>query len=290
MKSISRRKFLENGLLGLAGCACSIGLIGRIASATTSDDSIRFIHVTDTHLDLGKPKTVTWVEMLVDTINTKCQPVDFVLFGGDNFNNNVPGNGDALKFKEIVSALNCPWYSVRGNKESTAKPKGDPLNQNDYAQMFFTSDLKVSGRDWKLEKGKYTLLGIDTTIEQHNNGLYTPATLDFVEKELKTNPDRYYILLNHHPYWNFWGGTAEKDIHKYVLNNADEVKKRLFDYPNLKLTLSGHKHLDHVGKSGRVKIISTLGFVVSQKTKNDHRFRLIEINNGSLTQKVVSIA
>ena len=289
MKSVSRREFLANSMLGLAGCACSIGLIGRIAPATASDDSIRFIHVTDTHLDLDKPKTVTWLEMLVDTINTKLQPVDFVLFGGDNFNNNVPGSSDALKFKEIVSALKCPWYSVRGNKESTPQPKGDPLNQNDYAQMFFSSDLKVRGRDWKLEKGKYTLLGIDTTIERHNNGLYTPESLDFVEKELKTNPDRYYILLNHHPYWNFWGGTDEKKIHKYVLNNADEIKKRLFGYPNLKLTLSGHKHLDHIGTIGRVKVISTLGFVVSQKTANDHRFRLIEINNGTLTQKVISI-
>ncbi len=290
MESLSRREFLKNGALGLAGCTLASSFVGCQSSRTTQDGYLRFIHVTDTHLDLGSPKTVTWVEMLADKINREFSSIDFVLFGGDNFNNNVPGNSDALKFKNIADGLKCPWYSVRGNKESTPKPKDDQLNQSDYARIFFPSNLKVLDRNWKLEKGKYTILGLDTTIEQHNNGIYTPETLDFVEKELKTNPDRYYILLNHQTYWNFWGGTDKSDIHKYVLNNVDEVKKRLFGYPNLKLTLSGHKHLDHVGQSGTVKVISTLGFVVPQNSENDHRFRFVEIKDGAVTQKVVSIA
>ncbi len=290
MESISRREFLKNGALGLAGCSLASGFAGCRSLPTSQDEHLRFIHVTDTHLDPGSPKTVSWVEMLVDKINSEFSVADFVLFGGDNFNNNVPGNSDALKFKNIADGLKCPWYSVRGNKESTPRPEGDPLNQGDYARMFFPSDLKLSGRDWKLDRGKYTILGLDTTIEQNNNGIFTPDTLDFVEKELKTNPNRYYILLNHQTYWNFWGGTDKGDIHKYVLNNVDEVKKRLFGYPNLKLTLSGHKHLDHVGQSETVKVISTLGFVVPQNSENDHRFRFIEIKDDAVTQKVVSIA
>ncbi len=290
MGSLSRRKFLKNGALGLAGCTLGSSIVGCQSSSTTQGGDLRFIHVTDTHLDLGSPKTVCSVETLVDKINSEFSAVDFVLFGGDNFNNNVSGNSDALKFKNIADGLNCPWYSVRGNKESTPKPEDDPLNQGNYARMFFPSDLKVSGRDWKLERGKYTILGLDTTIEQNNNGIFTPGTLDFVEKELKSNPDRYYFLLNHQTYCNFWGGTDKGDIHKYVLNNVDEVKKRLFGYPNLKLTLSGHKHLDHVGQSETVKVISTLGFVVPQNSENDHRFRFIEIKDDSIAEKVVSIA
>jgi len=246
--------------------------------------------VTDTHLDLGKPKSVTWVERLVEKINREFSSVDFVLFGGDNFNNNVSGDADALKFKRIVDSLNRPWYAVRGNKESCPRPKDDPLGQDDFARMFFPSDLKVTGRDWRLDKGRYSVLGLDTTIEQQGNGIYTPETLAFVERELKTNPARHYILLNHQTYGNFWGGTAQSDIHKYVLNNVEEVKKRLFHYPNLKLAISGHKHLDHVGESGTVKVISTLGFVVSQDSEDDHRFRFVEIKGSAVTQKIVSIA
>ncbi len=290
MESISRRELLKNGVLGLTGCSLASSLVGCQSSLPPQSGSLRFIHATDTHLDLGRPETVAWFEMLVDKINREYSSVDLVLFGGDNFNNNVPGNSDALKFINIADGLKCPWFSVRGNKESTPNPKEDSLNQSDFARMFFPSDLKVSGRDWKLQRGNYTILGLDTTIEHNNNGIYTPETLDFVENELKTNPNRDYILLNHQTYWNFWGGTDKADIHKYVLNNVDQVKKRLFGYPNLKLTLSGHKHLDHVDQSGTVKVISTLGFVVPQDSQNDHRFRFVQIQNGQVTQKVDSIA
>lgn len=297
MKKITRREFLKTGSATLVSCTFVLGLGGyhRLLDANASPVSdktvLRFLHVSDTHLDLNNPRTVKWVEMLVEKINRDFTSVEFVLFGGDNFNNNVAAKEDALKFKQIADGLHCPWYSVRGNKESTPKPKDDPLNQNDYARLFFSGDIQVFGRHWKLKKGKYTILGIDTTIEHKNNGIYTSRALSFVEDELKNNPDSYYILLDHHPYENFWGGTTEKDIHKYVLNNADEVKKRLFKYSNLILTLSGHKHLDYVGKNDSVKTIATVGFVVPQDadTENDHRFRYLEIKDNAITEKLVSI-
>lgn len=293
MKKINRRDFVKKGVYSLVA-GSFVSFLPTAAMSTilkTEKDSLQFLHVTDTHLDLGKPKTVKWVEMLIDKINRDYSSVDFVLFGGDNFNNNVSGMDDATKFKNIVDGLNVPWYSVRGNKESSPSPKSDPLNQSDYARMFFPPGLKVVGRDWKLEKDRFTILGIDTTIENRNNGIFTPESLSFVENELKSHPDRHYILLNHQTYGNFWGSTNNKDIFKYVLNNAEEVKKRIFKYPNLILTLSGHKHLDYVGKENNINIIATLGFVVPQDSvnENDHRFRYVKIRNGIVSEKLVSI-
>ncbi len=297
MKPISRRIFIKKSLLGLAGYGLASGFLGGLpVEATTGesaapdlkDECLSFIHVTDTHLDLGKPQSVSWLEMFVERINKDYSHIDLVVFGGDNFNNNVPGQKDAETFKKIVDQLKCPWYSVRGNKESSPKPANDPLNQDDYAKMFFTSGAKVSGRDWSLEKGRYTILGVDTTIEHHNNGMFTPESMDFVEDQLKNNKDRYFILLNHQVYWNFWGEKDQAAIHKYVLNNADQVKKRLFKYPNLKLTLSGHKHLDNVTRDGHVNVISTLGFIVPQGTKKDHQFRVVEMKNGNIVRQQVA--
>ncbi len=290
MTPTTRRKFLKQGAAALAAGAAG-------SSALAADDSdrkgdvLRFVHVTDTHLDLAAPQTLKWMEMLVEKINRDFSSTQFVLFGGDNFNNNVPGKDDAFRFKRIVDRLQLPWYSVRGNKESSPKPAGDALGQRDYAQIYFPSDLKVVGRDWKLEKGRYTILGIDTTITQKNNGVYTPESLAFVESELKSHPERRYILLNHQTYGNFWDSTDETDIHKYVLGNVDEVKKRLFRYRNLTLTLSGHKHLNHVGRSGSVGVIATPGFIVPQDPNNldDHRFRYVELREGAVTERLVSI-
>lgn len=293
---MTRREFLETGALFLGTCSvasvfsgCYSKSVGR--SIEKSNNTLKLIHATDTHLDLGKPETIKWMEMLVKKINRDFPSIDFMLFGGDNFNNNVPGKKDALKFKRIVDALHCPWYSVRGNKESTPKPESDPLNQNDYAKMFFPTDLNVSGRNWKLERGKYTILGIDSTIEQKNNGIFTSETFSYIENELKNNPTKFYILLDHHPYDNFWGSTTDKDIHKYVLNNSGKVKNNLFKYSNLILTLSGHKHLDNVSRENGLTKIATSGFVVPQDADNidDHRFRYIEIQDNIVTEKLISI-
>ncbi len=98
--------------------------------------------------------------------------------------------------------------------------------------------------------------------------------------------------MNHQTYGNFWDGTDEVDIHKYVLGNVDEVKRRLFRYRNLTLTLSGHKHPDHVGRSGSLKVIATLGFIVPQDPNHldDHRFRYLELRGGAVSEKRVGIA
>ena len=294
MKRETRRDFLKKGALGLAAGALAPGLTSCGGGGKgKKEGTLRLLHVTDTHLDLKIPETARWMEMLAKKIDGLPEPVDLVLFGGDNFNNNVPGKADAERFKKILSGLGVPWYAVRGNKESTPKPAGDPLNQADFAAMFFSAPgLEVSGRDWKLKKGNYTILGVDSTLEGKGNGLFSEETLSFVEKELRDNPNRLHILLDHHPYSNYWGGKDPKDLHKYVLGNAEEVRKRLFKYPNLILTLSGHKHLDHVSREGHLTVIATAGFIVPQDPANtdDHRFRLVELQGRTLRQRLLSIA
>ena len=95
MKKITRRKFLKISSIILASWTFALGLGGyrRLLNANASPGSdeaaLRFLHVSDTHLDLNSPKTIKWVEMLVEKINRDFSSVDFVLFGGDNFNNNL---------------------------------------------------------------------------------------------------------------------------------------------------------------------------------------------------------
>jgi len=289
MDEMSRRSFMGKAALGAAGTAALSGC-GTLSFLEQPD--LRFIHVTDTHCDLGKPKTFEWLERFVRKVNTEYSAVDFVLVGGDNFNNNASDKDDALRFKRIMDQLKMPYYAVRGNKESTPAPPGTPLGQKDFDDIFFQKrEMRIRGRDWKVEKGKYVILGIDTTIEGHGNGVFSKRSLDFVENELKRNSGMHYIILNHQTYHNFWGGTSDKDIHKYVLNNVDEVKKRLFKHDNLAMTLSGHKHKDDITKMDGVNVVSTVGFIVGNDgNPDDHRFRYVRMKNGAIdAQRLVSI-
>ncbi|WP_457596392.1 metallophosphoesterase [Hydrogenimonas sp.] len=227
---MNRRDFLKTAALATATLP--------LMAESEPVEVVRFLHITDSHFDTHHPQTMKMMEKLLKALRGHYRDVDFVLFGGDNFNNNAPGRRDAELFKSYLDKLPMPAYLVRGNKESS--PKGDPkLDAEGFKALFFGKDLSVSGGDWALERKGVVILGLDSCVEGHNNGRYTPKTLDFAESWLKKG--RPTVILNHHPYLNYWGGTDPKDLHKYVHNNTQEVQKRLFGYDNLVLTLSGHR-------------------------------------------------
>jgi len=280
MAKITRRGFIK-------GAAAMSAMPFLAEAKETKAETLRFIHITDSHMDLANEESVDAMKLMVEFINTNHKDLDFVLFGGDNFNNNVKGNEDALVYKEIVDKLTCPTYHVRGNKESHPNPD-DAIHLEEFETLFLSSPaLKVNGKDWLLDTKGYALLGLDSCIEGANNGQYTEETMKFAESVLKTG--KRTIILNHHPYTNYWKGTDPKDIHKYVLNNTEEVQKRLFGFENLILTLSGHKHIDSVTKINKTNVIVTRGFI-RPLDMDMYPMRLVEITDGKISEKLIYTA
>jgi len=279
MSKISRRGFIKK--------AIAISTMPLIATAneTGKKETLRFIHITDSHMDLSNEDTVEAVKLATEFINENYKDLDFVLFGGDNFNNNVAGDKDAVVFKQIIETLHCPSLLIRGNKESSPKPASDPINLAQFQKMFhMDKNLKVVGKDWLLSMKGYNILGLDSCIEHQNNGVYTEETLAFAEKTLQNKKPT--VILNHHPYTNYWGGTEAKDIHKYVLGNTDEAQKRLFRYHNLILTLSGHKHIDSVKDLDHTKMVVTRGFI-RPLDLDTYPMRYVEINGNNIMEKLI---
>jgi Icc protein len=280
MRPLSRRGFIKSSMI--------FSMLPLVSYAKDSDkinETLKFIHITDSHLDLADESSVEALEGMVEFLNKNYKDLDFVLFGGDNFNNNVPKATDAIKFKDIISKLNSPYYVVRGNKESSPHPKGDSINLDEFKKMFLSSkSLEVNGKDWLLSTKGYNILGLDSCIENANNGLYEEDTIKFAQKVLDNKKPT--VILNHHPYTNYWKGTEEKDIHKYVLNNSKDVQKRLFSYPNLILTLSGHKHIDSVTTINNTKVIVTRGFVRPLDLDN-YPLRFVEIKGKDISEKLI---
>jgi len=280
MKS-ERRGFIKSAL--------ALGTLPLFANVESKDkdikkDTLKFIHITDSHMDLSDDDSIESIESMVKLVNRDYKDLDFVLFGGDNFNNNVVGDKDALKFKEIIGKIHCPVYSVRGNKESNPNPN-DSIHFDEFKKMFMSSkELQINGKDWLLETKGYNILGLDSCIDGKNNGEYRKETIAFAKKVLEIGQPT--IILNHHPYTNYWKSTDKKDIHKYVLNNTNEVQKELFGYKNLILTLSGHKHIDSITKINNTKVIVTRGFV--RPLDLDHYpMRYVELDNGKINEKLI---
>lgn len=282
MSKFTRRSFLKT--------TAALSTLPFIAEAhnTSNEQILKFIHITDSHMDLDIPESVESIKLMVSFINEKYKELDFVLFGGDNFNNNVKGGEDALLFKSILSKLHCPSYLVRGNKEASPldEKEGFGINLTKFKELFLR-DVTVNGRDWLVEKNGYMILGLDTCIDNQGNGLYTEETFAFVEKNLKLGKPT--LVLNHHPYTNYWKGTDKKDLHKYVLGNTKEVQKRLFSYDNLILTLSGHKHIDSVSQIQKTKLLVTRGFK-RPLDKNQYPMRYVELSGGKVEEKLIYTA
>jgi len=281
MQKISRRGFIKSALAMTA-----LPLVVN-ADTTEKKNSLKFIHITDSHMDLSDKNSVEAMELMVEFVNTNYKDLDFVCFGGDNFNNNVKGNRDALLFKEITDKLHCPTLHVRGNKESSPKPS-DAIHLDEFQKLFVQEKgLSVSGKDWAYEKNGYIFLGLDSCIDGANNGLYTDKTISFAKTML--NKGKPTIALNHHPYTNYWGSTEKKDIHKYVINNSAEIQKELFTYSNLVLTLSGHKHIDSVIEINKTKVIVTRGFI-RPLDLDMYPMRYVEIDNNKISEKLIYTA
>jgi Icc protein len=92
INNISRRGFFKT--------AVALGAMPLMANTDTVAQKLKFIHVTDSHMDLADKESVDAMKLMVEFVNTEYKDLDFVLFGGDNFNNNVVGNADALEFKK----------------------------------------------------------------------------------------------------------------------------------------------------------------------------------------------
>ena len=277
MSEISRRGFIKGAL--------ALGTIPLVGQANiVQNETLKFIHITDSHMDLSDSDSVDSMKLMASFINENYKDLDFVMFGGDNFNNNVKGDKDAQVFKEIIESLHCPALVVRGNKESSPKPK-DGIYENEFQSMFLDGkNLVINGKDWLLEIKGFNVLGLDSCIKDANNGLYTEKTMAFAEKALQNKKPT--VVLNHHPYTNYWGGTEEKDIHKYVLNNTIEVQNRLFRYHNLILTLSGHKHIDSVKELDHTKMVVTRGFV-RPLDLDMYPMRYVEIEGNKVSEKLI---
>jgi len=278
MSKISRRNFLKS--------AMAVGAMPIILNAKEDkkETNLKFIHITDSHMDLSDNTSIEAMELMVSFINKEYKDLDFVLFGGDNFNNNAKGDTDARKFKEIIDTLHCPSYLVRGNKESSPKPK-DGITLDDFREIFLSDkELFIQGKDWMLQKNGYVILGLDSCIEGANNGLYTEETMEFAKTVIRSSKPT--IILNHHPYTNYWGGVEKADLHKYVLNNSDEVQKEILSYENVILTLSGHKHIDSVKEHLGTKMVVTRGFI-RPLDMDMYPMRYVEIKNSNISEKLI---
>jgi predicted MPP superfamily phosphohydrolase len=292
-RELSRRDFVRRSLA--VGQAVFIGgvLVGNFAGCTTAskkDDeteagrktNIKLAHITDTHVTFtGKNGTALKEESfnifrdIIDQIN-EMGDIDFILFGGDNINNTDPGTKGFDEFMNIMSGVKVPYFAQFGNRESSPIPPGVALSKEQYAEKMKGHGLDIGSYSWSVSPVPgLRILGMDTTIEGHDNGEIPQAELKWIKEEIAKYPNDKIVTLSHHLLLPTWG---DRDIpkwkKKYLLKNYQEVNTVLEGAPQVKACLTGHHHVS------RVQIVNGLHYIASPAgVQYPHAFRTITIND-----------
>ncbi|HHD84376.1 MAG TPA: hypothetical protein ENK93_05800, partial [Campylobacteraceae bacterium] len=75
MPKLTRRDFIKS-----AAALSALPILAQ-ASDKESHPTLSFIHVTDSHMDLGDENSVEAMETMASFINKNYKNIDFVLFG-----------------------------------------------------------------------------------------------------------------------------------------------------------------------------------------------------------------
>ncbi len=292
-EGLSRRSFVKRGLA--VGQAVFIGgvLVGNFAGCTTATKkdeetnigrkkSIKFAHITDTHVTFaGKNGTALKEESfdifrdIIGQVNNMPE-IDFILFGGDNINNTDPGAKDFNEFMNIMSSVRVPYFAQFGNREVSPIPPGIALSKRQYAEKMKGHGLDIGRYSWSVSPVPgLRILGLDTTIEGHDNGEIIEEELKWIKKEIAKYPDDMIVTLSHHLLLPTWGNRdIPKWKKKYLLENYQEVNAILGVAPQVKACLMGHHH------ASKIQTVNGLHYIASPAAvQYPHAFRTITIND-----------
>lgn len=275
--------------------------------------TIRFAHLSDIHVKPGiiPEKGMADAFKHVQKLRDK---VDFIINGGDSIMDSLEADKTQTKiqwdlFTGILKKENSlPVYHCIGNHDiwgwflKTNKPEQDPL----YGKGWVVETLSMKNRYYSFSKGKWHFIVLDSTQLNPAGGYIGKLDAEqtsWLEKELAlVPPDSYICLVSHIPILSICAGlffdkTEENGDLKIQRNlmHSDflSLKKIFLNYPNLRVCLSGHIHLqDEVNYLG-VKYYCN-GAVSGNWWKGKFRefapaYAIMELNeDGSSTRKMIS--
>lgn len=232
---------------------------------------IRFAHLSDIHLKPGLIPEAGMAKAFQHAQQLKTK-VDFIINGGDAIMDAL--DADKQKTKEQFDLFNSllkkenslPIYHCIGNHDvwgwfiKQDRPEQDRL----YGKQWVVENFNMPRRFYSFTKGKWHFIVLDSTQLNPAGGYIgklDPEQLDWLQQELKQVPaDQFICFVSHIPILSICAGlffdktepNGDLKIQRNLMHSDFLVLKKLFvQYPNIKICISGHIHLqDEVGYLG----------------------------------------
>jgi len=254
---------------------------------------VKMVFLPDTHISfkenddwiLHKESFVIFQDVM-KSIKTVPE-LDLVVFGGDLTDNDDNALSDLPLFLDSIEDVNFKYFAILGDRDADLK--------NGYTKHDFCAEFRRNGFDnpeltyWvQTLDNNMLLIGLDTSVENKFEGKLPPEELLWLDNTLKSNPDKFTVIVMHHP--AFQATISDKTVwKKFVLQNSDEFLKMINKYPQVKLVLSGHHHNYAVKKiAGKlfISLPSVVTYPNSYKILKIYPGR-VEVENKDITFKQI---
>ncbi len=264
-----------------------------------------FALISDPHITIANPETgwtsppidteptlyaesVELLEAAVETINA-LPDIDFILCAGDLTKDSEPYNHD--RARELLSRFHKPVYCVSGNHDQPRPAKLRPRNMLDPDVVPVTTpEIPQLYGDFGFKDPQRTAYSCDPTPDLHlialcsakpdeDRGYISPATLSWLENDLaaQRDPQRETILMLHHSIIDHVPNeSVNPGFSWFHVENSPQLKALLRKY-NVRLTLSGHLHMQDIKLEDGLYNIATASLA-----GYPHAFRVMTTRPGAI--------
>jgi len=257
---MKRRDFISNSAgLGAAALVDPASLF----KANAKKPPIRVAHLTDMHVKPDKnieasvAKAMHHAQILVPEI-------DFIINGGDAIMDSLEADKEKTQvqwdlFTSILKKeISLPVYHCIGNHDIWGWfiKENKPENERQYGKVWVVETLQMKNRYYSFSKDKWHFIVLDSTQLNPAGGYIgkiDDEQLAWLQTELASVPKQEFIcIVSHIPVLSICAGlffdktesNGDLKIQRNLMHSDFFTLKKIFNnYPNIKVCISGHIHL-----------------------------------------------
>ena len=248
--------------------------------------------IPDIHLSFNQQDSwILYNESLVllqDTLKTlnKEPDLNLVIFGGNLIENKDHQLNDLAIFSDAVTDLNTPYYVIPGDRDVDVTGS---LTKQDFCSEFRRNGFAEKDKTYWMEEPQENLLliGLDTTIQNKSEGIIPPDELLWLDNILNTNKNKFTIILMHHPAFPACNQDLKNPWNTFTLQNSNDFLDIIKKYPQVKVVLSAHHHLNWTKNINNILFIQAPSIVAYP-----NQFKIltvypdrVEVKNKSISYK-----
>jgi len=224
---------------------------------------IRVAHLTDMHVKPGKDIEAS-VAKAMHHAQILVPEVDFIINGGDSIMDSLEADKEKTQiqwdlFTSILKKeISLPVYHCIGNHDIWGWfiKENKPEKERQYGKVWVVETLQMKNRYYSFSKDKWHFIVLDSTQLNPAGGYIgkiDEEQLAWLQTELASvSKEKFICIVSHIPILSICAGlffdkteaNGDLKIQRNLMHSDFFALKKIFNnYPNIKVCISGHIHL-----------------------------------------------